>query len=64
MNVIEVEHKDLIGRKVKVGDFVAFPQHKTLYIGRIVKLNAKMLRLQHIRQCRWLADEVNKYSKD
>jgi len=64
MNVIEVEHKDLLGRKVEVGDFVAFSQSNTIYVGRIVKLNSKMLRLQHIRQCRWLADEVNKYSKD
>ena len=58
------EHKDLIGRKVGVGDFVAFPQHKTLYVGRIIKLNKQMLRLQRITQCRFLADEVNKYSKD
>jgi len=58
------EHKDIIGRKIGIGDFVAFPQDKTLYVGRIIKLNKHMLRLQRITQSKFLADEVNKYSKD
>jgi len=58
------EHRDLLGRKVGVGDFVAFPQSNTIYVGRVLKLNKQMLRLQRVMKSKWMADEVNKYSKD
>jgi len=57
-------HKDLLGRNVTLGDFVAFPQHNHIYVGRVVKLNEKMLRVERLKTARWLTGEVNKYSKD
>ena len=58
------EHKDILGRKVNVGSFVAFTQQNRLFIGRVIKLNRQMLRLERIVHNRWMADHTNKYAKD
>jgi hypothetical protein len=60
----QLEHTDLLGRKVTLGDFVAFPQHNRIYVGRVLKLNKQMLRVERLKTARWLTGEVNKYSKD
>lgn len=51
------EHKDLLGRLLDVGDYVAYPDSNTMKMGKIDKLNPKMIRIQG----RW---PVNKYPKD
>ena len=38
----EVEHKDKLGRVLKVGDCVAYPESNRLEIGTIKKISAKM----------------------
>lgn len=58
------EHKDILGRKVSVGSFVAFTQNNRLFIGRVVKLNRQMLRLERIVHNIWMADYTNKFPKD
>lgn len=52
------EHKDILGRKLKVGDHVAYPDSNTLQLGKIDKLNPKMVRIQ---KGSWA---VNKYPND
>lgn len=37
------EHRDKLGRLLKVGDCVAYPSHNSLSIGTIKKLNPKMV---------------------
>lgn len=40
--------KDILGRDIKVGDFVAFPHSNSLYLGQISKINPKMLRVHPV----------------
>ena len=37
------EHKDKLGRKISVGDFVAYPSSNNLEFGKVMKLNSKMV---------------------
>lgn len=40
-----IEHHDKIGRRLAVGDYVAYPESNMLKIGKIDKLNPKMIRV-------------------
>ncbi len=51
------EHRDILGRVLNVGDHVAYPESNTMRIGKIEKLNPKMVKIQG----RW---SVNKYATD
>lgn len=57
----EPKHKDKLGRLIKLGDFVAFPQSNSLYVGKITKLNNKMVKVQEISR---RPGEYNKYPND
>ena len=39
------EHKDLLGREVKVDDYVAFTHHNSLYVGQVIKVTPKQVRV-------------------
>lgn len=54
------QHKDKLGRSLKEGDCVAYPDSNTLYIGVIQKFNPKMLGIKPIG---WRS-KVNKYPSD
>lgn len=54
-------HKDVLGRDIEVGTYVAYPDSNMMKIGKVDKLNAKMIRIQTGREWRWT---VNKYAKD
>lgn len=56
-------HLDKLGRELAVGDAVCYPHSNTLYIGTIVKINPKMIKVQKIGKLRW-SSEHNKYSFD
>ncbi|UCR91190.1 hypothetical protein [Ralstonia phage RpT1] len=45
------QHVDIKGRPVKVGDEVVFApaQHCTLYVGHIIKLNPKTVRIEYLK---------------
>jgi hypothetical protein len=43
-----VEHADKLGRILAVGDVVAFPDHNNLCIGKVYKINAKMLTISRL----------------
>lgn len=51
------EHRDILNRVLSVGDYVAYPDSNHLKMGKIEKINPKMIRIQG----RW---SVNKYPKD
>jgi hypothetical protein len=39
------EHLDILGRTVKIDDHVAFTHHNTLYVGKIIKVTPKQVRV-------------------
>lgn len=40
-----VGHLDLLGREVKEDDAVAFTHHNTLYVGKVIKVTPKQVRV-------------------
>lgn len=54
-------HKDKLGRVINIGDFVAFPQSNMLYVGKITKLNPKMVKVLSLPKSQ---SEYNKYPTD
>jgi hypothetical protein len=62
----EPTHKDKLGREIKVGDFVAYPERNSLQFGRVMKLNAKMIGvLPAIQHAKWpQTKNTNKYPPD
>lgn len=55
------EHRDILNRVLSVGDYVAYPDSNTMKMGKIDKLNQKMVRVTTGREWR---STVNKYPKD
>lgn len=43
-----IEHKDCLGRLLKLGDCVAVAHHNQLMIGTIKKLNPKMIKVARV----------------
>lgn len=55
------EHKDKLGRELAVGDAVCYPSSNMLYIGTVIKLNNKMVKVQKVGSRGY---ESNKYPDD
>ena len=56
------EHKDILGQPLSVGDCVVFPSSNSMYVGTIIKLNPKMIKVKRVGKSRgW---EQNKYPVD
>ena len=55
------EHKDILGRVLNVGDYIAYPDSNQLRIGKVDKINPKMIRVSTGRAWR---TTVNKYPSD
>lgn len=56
------EHKDILGQPLAVGDCVVFPSSNTMYVGTIIKLNPKMIKVKRVgKRSSW---EQNKYPQD
>lgn len=55
------EHRDILDRVLAVGDYVAYPDSNTMKMGKIDKLNQKMVRVTTGKEWR---STVNKYPKD
>jgi hypothetical protein len=58
---MEIEHRDRLGRLLKVGDCVAYPYHNSLDIGRVKKLNPKMIGIAKLGK---RENYSNKYPTD
>lgn len=57
------EHRDILGKIIMVNDFVAFPQSNGLLVGKVTKINAKMIRILRLSS-KWRNGFVNKYPQD
>lgn len=44
-NIVHEDHRDLLGREVKEDDAVAFSHHNTLYVGKVIKVTPKQVRV-------------------
>jgi len=62
MSKVVPEHKDKLGRLLKVGDCVAYPGSNTLMIGTVKKLNPKMVGVSMLGKHAW--GPSNKYPDD
>jgi hypothetical protein len=49
------QHLDLLGREVNIDDAVAFTHHNTLYVGKVIKVTPKQVRV---------IDMLSKYRND
>lgn len=47
-----ISHKDILGNVIKVGDTVVFPNHNSLRIAVVKKLNPKMINVVAVG-CTW-----------
>ena len=56
------EHRDKLGRLLKVGDCVAYPGSNTLMIGTVKKINPKMIGVAMLGKRGW--GPSNKYPED
>jgi len=59
------EHKDRLGRILKLGDCVVYPSHNSLEVGTVKKINNKMVKVWRVgaKEGRWYTGS-NKYPKD
>lgn len=60
-----IEHKDKLGRIIKLGDAVCYPSHNSLELGTVKKLNNKMVKVWEagVRHSQWYKG-ANKYPND
>ena len=57
------EHKDILGQPLALGDAVVFPSSNNLYVGTVIKLHQKMVKVRRIG-ARTRYGESNKYPAD
>jgi len=57
------EHKDRLGRLLKIGDCVVYPSHNSLSVGTVKKLNPKMVKVVPVGT-KYRSDGSNKYPQD
>jgi hypothetical protein len=43
--VAHEDHRDLLGREVTEGDAVAYTHHNSLYVGKVIKITPKQVRV-------------------
>ena len=60
----EIEHKDKLGRVLKVGDCVAYPERNTLVIGTVKRLTPKMTMVAELGQRYFNDNGYRKYPND
>ena len=59
------EHQDLLGRAITLDSMVAYPSSNSLLIGRVVKLNNKMIKVVNVSaKSTWARRGINKYPQD
>lgn len=56
-------HKDIFGRVIEEGSYVAFPANNTLYIGTVGKCSPKMVRVHPVAGYR-AKDGMLKYAHE
>ena len=61
MNKPTPEHFDKIGNLIHLDDVVAVADHNSLFVGKVVKLNNKMIKVDLFQVSGWGRKELNKY---
>lgn len=56
-----VQHTDRLGREIELDQCVAFPNSNSLYIGKVRKINNKMIGIDYLGKYR---GSCNKYPQD
>ena len=46
----KIEHRDLLGKLIKVGDVVAFPSQSEQLVGVVIKLTAKRVKVNRLTE--------------
>lgn len=59
-----IEHRDKLGRLLKEGDCVAYPNSNTLAVGIIKKIHPKLIGVAHLGQKHSWQGNSNKYPSD
>lgn len=61
-----IDHHDKLGRNLTVGDAVAFPHHNGLLVGKVTKLNPKMINIRSLdtTRYRWNDADYRKYPQE
>jgi hypothetical protein len=57
------EHFDKLGRPINIDDCVVFPRSNSMGVGKVVKLNPKMIGVEELNNKRW-SYSGNKYPHD
>ena len=64
MPKVKIEHNDILGRPIAVGDCVAFSSYNNMAIATVIKLNPKMVKVKEIGiNATWYTGN-NKYPQD
>lgn len=58
------EHKDKLGKKLAVGQYVAYPMHNMLEFGRVEKINPRMISVGTMPNARSRRSTYKKYPHD
>jgi hypothetical protein len=59
---LALDHRDCLGREVKLDDHVAFSHHNTLYVGKVIKVTPKQVRVIPIGGNHWREEGMLKYT--
>jgi hypothetical protein len=59
-----LEHRDKLGRIIKIGDAVCYPSRNSLEFGTIKKLNNKMVKVWEVGKHGKYYTGSNKYPQD
>jgi hypothetical protein len=59
-------HQDKLGRDLAIDDAVAFPHHNGLLVGKVTKLNPKMISIQSVdtHRRKWNDSDYRKYPQE
>jgi len=58
------KHKDILGKEIDLNDIIAFCQNNSLSIGKIIKINPKMIKVEKLNNNLKYKSSYNKYPKD
>jgi hypothetical protein len=57
------QHKDIFGQELVLDDCVVYPQSNSMKIGKVVKINPKMISVKNLTANGWRSETL-KYPSD
>lgn len=58
-----IQHRDLFGQELAIDDCVVYPISNIMHVGKVIKINPKMVKVQRVGNKGWRS-EVNKYPSE